>query len=132
MSVISGLITGGWNALRMTVSARTFASLPSADTEVSAADRHAVDLTHARQASIVAHVQTAGTTGVACIQYTLDNASWFDLTNTISLASTGLKKSAVMVIPLAARTLVTLRLIGRNGNGVESPAVLSGVSVELM
>ena len=116
---------------RLSVAARTFTNLPAADTEVANADRQTLDLSAYSYCSMVAYVQVAGNTGVACIQYSLDNSVWTDLTGTIPLSSTGMKRSVRVPIPAAARTIVVVRMVGRNGDTLEDPALGVGVTLEL-
>jgi hypothetical protein len=90
------------------------------------------DLTDWTEVRVSFRVATAGTTSKALLMYTTDNfGSDDDLTsraNAISLASTGVKTTDWGAIPAGARGPITIGLVSFDGNGSESPAVVSVVA----
>ncbi len=119
------------NHIRLNVANRTYTNLGAGPTESNAADRAIIDLTSFTNVRLLARVVTAGVTGSIKAQYSLNASAWSDLTTTISLAPAGLKASASQAIPVGAKALVLLRLVGVGGNGTEDPVVESGAAVEV-
>lgn len=104
--------------------ARTYTNQGAGPTESNAADRHVIDLTGAVSCRIQAHVTTAGSgTGLLKLQYSSDGSSWADLTNTVALATTGLKQSTALALPGGAAGLRVVRVVAVSGNGTEDPVV---------
>jgi hypothetical protein len=85
-----------------------------------------LDLAPFTQVKHLTRVSTQGSASATqYVQYSLDASTWATLTtNTISLASTGLKQTAWEDIPVLALAPVILRIVAIGGDGSADPATM--------
>lgn len=125
VAAIRGLQSHGMVVLVRTT--KTWTDLALTPETVDAVDNTSpvVNLAGYTQVKQVTRVTTVGSAGsVQTVQYSLDGTTFAPLTtNTVSLASLGIKESAFETIPTAALGLVVLRLRAIGGNGVADPAI---------
>lgn len=101
-------------------------NMPAAVTELLGLTIHrsGVSLVAATTARIVVNVIVAGVAGSTLrAQYSVNSGStWASLTNTVSIAATGINFSGGLAVPAAAKTLTTwIRVVGAGGDGTADP-----------
>lgn len=122
---------GDSQSIKIAVGARTFATLGAGPTESTTADRAVVDLTGRSTCRVLAQILTAFVTGNLKLQYSLDGGgAYTDLTGGLLTPTVvGPAVSALVAIPVAARTVAIIRLACFGGNGAESP-IITAVHLE--
>lgn len=66
-------------------------------------------------------VAGAGATTLIKVEYSLNNVAWVDLVSLTIGNTTGAKDTTWQSIPVGARALVYIRLVGQNGDGAADP-----------
>ena len=100
----------------------THTNVPAALTEVAGLYRIKIDLSWMTSVRCGARVQLGVTGGGTIkVQYSLDQASWFDLCSGVPLTAAGTLVSAWELVPEAAKADVFLRVVTVGGDGVADP-----------
>lgn len=106
----------------------TLTNLPAAESEFLFR-RVIADLTHKTEVRFAVYCSTAGAVGSYIrADYSLDEVSWgqFDPignTDVVTIDATGVRRTAWIPLPTAARADVIVRLMFGGGDGVADPAV---------
>lgn len=81
------------------------------------------DCSRSKEVRFFTSVQVAGAAAntLLALEYSIDGSAWSIFSSITIANSTGFKDSGWWPIPQPARTVIYLRLVGENGDGIASP-----------